>query len=315
MPVTTSSTGLTGWFSSIFKPKDPMKREITQSLGILDRMMRALESSKKSLEVAIDEHKRRANMYSDDQEMRRILEEEIKNIHGYMSVINKALYDLARVKYRLETLFYVEEPLKELPAIVEELKAVEPVIEQINPQLLNNIKVLEQKVTSILTMSSPYIPGLTPKTVEEQRVGQSIEYKTSSSAENTLEQLRSKKPQRTMQKEESTAPSSREESEVINKSRQASTSGESRREDSIKAPAIATTTSTTEGAGRDSQAVVYANIPLHIVEEWVLQELKINSGVLDLRVFEAKYGVSKKLILEALNSLESKNLIRIRRKQ
>jgi hypothetical protein len=118
-----------------------------------------------------------------------------------------------------------------------------------------------------------------------------------------------------MQKEESTTPSPREESKVINKSRQASTSGESRREDSIKAPAISTTTYATEEAGRYSQAVVYANIPLHIVEDWVLQELKINSGVIDLRVFEAKYGVSKKLVLEALNSLESKNLIRIRRKQ
>jgi hypothetical protein len=162
MPTTVSTGSIFSKFASIFKSKDPLKREIIQSASILDRMLRSLEFSKKNLETAVEEHQKKLKHQDDDSEMAKILDDEIKNIQGYISIINKTIYDLARVKYRLETLFYVEEPLKVLPEIIEELRAVEPVIEKINPQLINHIKSLEQKVASIMTLSSSYIPGYNP---------------------------------------------------------------------------------------------------------------------------------------------------------
>jgi DNA-binding GntR family transcriptional regulator len=51
-----------------------------------------------------------------------------------------------------------------------------------------------------------------------------------------------------------------------------------------------------------------------VVEEWILHELKLNGGVLNLKLFEAKYGVSKEVVFEALRSLEAKGKIKLRRK-
>ncbi|MEM4934129.1 MAG: hypothetical protein QXN82_04630, partial [Desulfurococcaceae archaeon] len=132
MALSATSAGIFSKLYSVFKSRDPLKREILQSAGIIDRMLRSLETSKKNLETAIEEHKKKLKVQGDDKELAKIIDDEIRNIYGYLSMITKTIYDLARVKYRLETLFYVEEPLKIIPEVLEELRSVEPVIEKIN---------------------------------------------------------------------------------------------------------------------------------------------------------------------------------------
>ncbi|MEM4826765.1 MAG: hypothetical protein QXK07_01815, partial [Desulfurococcaceae archaeon] len=56
------------------------------------------------------------------------------------------------------------------------------------------------------------------------------------------------------------------------------------------------------------------NVPLNVVEQWILLELKQTAGILDLSAFEKKYGVPRALVLEALRSLESKSVVKVRRK-
>jgi exonuclease VII small subunit len=313
MPTTATSTGIFGLFASIFKSKDPFRKELTQSLNILERMLRTLEASKKNLESVMEEHKKKINLYSSDHEMGKILSDEIHNINGYISVINKAIYDLIKVKYRLETLFYVEEPLKELPAIVEELKSVEPIIEQINPQLLNNIKLIEQKVASLMAISSSYIPGLIPRSpsLQDQGIAKLQQSKPITSAQTmtavdktTGVKVEEKQMETTAQVKSAIKASqtvraveTREAPKVLEQPLQQQVAGLHRETRELFEPAL-----------------VRSNVPLNVVEEWVLHELKLNGGVLNLKLFEAKYGVSKEVVFEALRSLEAKGKIRLRRK-
>ncbi|MEM4933258.1 MAG: hypothetical protein QXN82_00160, partial [Desulfurococcaceae archaeon] len=62
------------------------------------------------------------------------------------------------------------------------------------------------------------------------------------------------------------------------------------------------------------KAVVESSVPLHVVEQWLLNELKVSGGVLDIRLFEKKYGVTREVVLEAIRSLEARNIIRVRRR-
>ena len=287
---------LSSRFLSIFKPRDPLKRETLQSITILDRMLRELESSKKNLETVAEEHKKKLKVTGDDRELIQIIDEEVKNIHGYLSLIVKTIYDLTRVRYRLETLFHVEEPLKMLPEILEELKAVEPVIEKVNPQLLNHIKALEQRVTNIMTISSPYIPGLTPSIVKSS---ENSSIKTQLTPLQTTPRI--KQPQPVQQKSEQTS----EKTETIKEISKTAESINLRPQQPIPLEQI--NTSQVKPTSFD--------VPIHVVEQWLLNELRITAGVLDLSVFEKKYGVPKNTILEALKSLESKGQVRVKRKQ
>jgi flagellar biosynthesis chaperone FliJ len=313
MPTTATSTGIFGLFASIFKSKDPFKRELTQSLNILERMLRTLETSKKNLESVMEEHKKKINLYSSDHEMGKILSEEIHNINGYISVINKAIYDLVKIKYRLETLFYVEEPLKELPAIVEELKSIEPVIEQINPQLLNNIKLIEQKVTSLMAISSPYIPGLTPQSPSLQEQG-IAKLQQSKPIAGTQTMIAVDKPTGVKVEEKPTEITSRVKNAV--KTSQTIRSVETREAPRVLEQPLQQQTVGLHGETRElfEPALIRSNVPLNVVEEWILHELKLNGGVLNLKLFEAKYGVSKEVVFEALRSLEAKGRVKLRRK-
>ena len=332
MPTTVSTGSIFSKFTSIFKSKDPLKREIIQSASILDRMLRSLEFSKKNLETAVEEHQKKLKLQGDDNEMAKILDDEIKNIHGYISIINKTIYDLARVKYRLETLFYVEEPLKVLPEIIEELRAVEPVIEKINPQLINHIKSLEQKVASIMTLSSSYIPGYNPslnsrvlskasdttlpqepikttqqplfieKKIESVKTSsQELEHAQTTHSTSTL----TSKTKTTSSSEVNLTPGRQSYSQPI-RTESFSAKAEEPVKEQVSTPLSINVDPTTR--------TLVSNVPLHVVEQWILNELKISGGILDLRLFETRYGVSRSVILEALNSLESKNLIKIRRK-
>ncbi|MEM0001614.1 MAG: hypothetical protein QXW93_05215 [Desulfurococcaceae archaeon] len=334
MPTTVSTSSIFGKFTSIFKSKDPLKREIIQSASILDRMLRSLEFSRKNLETAIEEHKKKLKLQSGDDEMARIIDEEIRNIHGYISIINKTIYDLARVKYRLETLFYVEEPLKVLPEIIEELRAVEPVIEKINPQLINHIKSLEQKVASIMTLSSSYIPGYTAgfNTRVSDRTSQA-----NMLSEQSMETQRVVLPDK---KKEKTPPQMLDQRLVQSNAgliQQNNNQLNAETKPAVTKPTRIHTENTNSVSNEipvskgneqvkelvssihdvnvnPSTNTAVTNIPLNIVEQWILEELKITGGIIDLKLFETKYGVSRNVVLEALSSLESKNLIRIRRK-
>ncbi len=313
MPTTATSTGIFGLFASIFKSKDPFKKELTQSLNILERMLRTLEASKKNLESVMEEHKKKINLYSSDHEMGKILSDEIHNINGYISVINKAIYDLIKVKYRLETLFYVEEPLKELPTIVEELKSIEPIIEQINPQLLNNIKLIEQKVASLMAISSSYIPGLIPRSpsLQDQGIAKPQQSKPITSAQ-TMTAV--DKPTRVKVEEKQMETTAQVKSAI--KASQTVGAVETREAPKVLEQPLQQQVAGLHGEARElfEPALVRSNVPLNVVEEWVLHELKLNGGVLNLKLFEAKYGVSKEVVFEALRSLEAKGKIRLRRK-
>jgi len=313
MPTTATSTGIFGLFASIFKSKDPFKKELTQSLNILERMLRTLEASKKNLESVMEEHKKKINLYSSDHEMGKILSDEIHNINGYISVINKAIYDLIKVKYRLETLFYVEEPLKELPTIAEELKSIEPIIEQINPQLLNNIKLVEQKVASLMAISSSYIPGLIPRppSLQDQGIAKLQQSKPITSAQ-TMTAV--DKPTGVKVEEKQMETTAQVKSAI--KASQTVGAVETREAPKVLEQPLQQQVAGLHGEARElfEPALVRSNVPLNVVEEWILHELKLNGGVLNLKLFEAKYGVSKEVVFEALRSLEAKGKIRLRRK-
>ena len=313
MPTTATSTGIFGLFASIFKSKDPFKKELTQSLNILERMLRTLEASKKNLESVMEEHKKKINLYSSDHEMGKILSDEIHNINGYISVINKAIYDLIKVKYRLETLFYVEEPLKELPAIVEELKSIEPTIEQINPQLLNNIKLIEQKVASLMAISSSYIPGLIPRSpsLQDQGIAKLQQSKPITSAQTMIAV---DKPTGVKVEEKPMETTAQVKSAI--KTPQIAKGVETREAPKVLEQPLQQQVAGLHGETRElfEPALVKSNVPLNVVEEWILHELKLNGGVLNLKLFEAKYGVSKEVVFEALRSLEAKGKIKLRRK-
>lgn len=282
-----TGTGVLGRFLSIFRAKDPLKREIVYSINTIDKILRSLEVTKKSLETVAEEHKKRIKASDGDKEFTKILEEETRNIHGYLNLMTKSIYDLMRVKYRLETLFYVEEPLKVLPEVLEELRSVEPVIEKINPQLLSQIRTLEQKVAGLLAMSSMNTPTLysaLPSTsAHDQQVQK--QHQVSPVPEKSA-QMNNKTTVQLIQEYESLQPPSKPltKQSII--------------QSAPTAPII-------------KQEV---NVPLNVVEQWILLELKQTAGILDLSAFEKKYGVPRALVLEALRSLESKNVVKVRRK-
>lgn len=282
-----TGTGVLGRFLSIFRAKDPLKREIVYSINTIDKILRSLEVTKKSLEAVAEEHKKRIKASDGDKEFTKILEEETRNIHGYLNLMTKSIYDLMRVKYRLETLFYVEEPLKVLPEVLEELRSVEPVIEKINPQLLSQIRTLEQKVAGLLAMSSMNTPALysaLPSTsAHDQQVQK--QHQVSPVPEKSA-QMNNKTTVQLIQEYESLQPPSK----PLTK--------QSIMQSAPTAPII-------------KQEV---NVPLNVVEQWILLELKQTAGILDLSAFEKKYGVPRALVLEALRSLESKNVVKVRRK-
>lgn len=282
-----TGTGVLGRFLSIFRAKDPLKREIVYSINTIDKILRSLEVTKKSLEAVAEEHKKRIKASDGDKEFTKILEEETRNIHGYLNLMTKSIYDLMRVKYRLETLFYVEEPLKVLPEVLEELRSVEPVIEKINPQLLSQIRTLEQKVAGLLAMSSMNTPALysaLPSTsAHDQQVQK--QHQVSPVPEKSA-QMNNKTTVQLIQEYESLQPPSKPLSK------------QSIMQSAPTAPII-------------KQEM---NVPLNVVEQWILLELKQTAGILDLSAFEKKYGVPRALVLEALRSLESKNVVKVRRK-
>jgi hypothetical protein len=274
-----TSQSIFGKLFGAFKPKDPLKREIAESINTIEKMLRALEITKKSLETISEEHKKRLKITESDRELSRIIEEEVRNVRGYIDLIAKSIYDLMRIKYRLETIFYVEEPLKILPEVLEELKNLEPVIEKVNPQLLSQVRMLEQRVAGILAMSSIGMP-----TIQQ----------TYSSGQQIEERAKHAEVQVTTRAEKE--PQVARDAALASKDQQL--------------PAQVSIHASSAPQAPISQVI---SVPLSVVEQWILHELSITAGILDVRAFEKKYGVSRDTILEALKSLEAKNLVKVKR--
>lgn len=281
MSLTTSSSMFKRLFS-VFKTGDPLKREIVYSINTIERMVRSLETTRKNLEAVAEEHKKRTKISSGDKELAKILEEEMRNIQGYLNLMTRSIYDLTRVRYRLETILYVEEPLRVLPEVLEELRNIEPVIEKINPQLLSQIKALEQRVAGLLAASSMAPPTPYPPSAVEQKVEQVIQ------AGGAI-------PARAPSKALPEKPRAINTQTEVEQARTPVTQAEK---------ALAT----------PPTPIIRNDVPLNVVEQWILLELRQTAGVLDLSSFEKKYGVSRTLVLEALRSLESKNLVRVKRR-
>lgn len=297
---TSSIKGGLSSFFSLLRVKDPVKREILESTMLIDRMLRTLESSRRSLESLADEYKRRAKVPGQDGEISRIIEEEVNNIFAYLSLITKTLHDLTRVKYRLETLAYIEEPLKVIPEILAELRSIEPELEKINPQLLTHIKMLEQRVTSILAVTSPVSIGnfSTANTYSQQQHAEIKEVKFTHTS---------------VPKDQSTSQSVSMPVSTVK-----ATKGSNVERQKSRSPVAQNTATSTKQLLKEPTVNLHksesVSLPLHIIEQWILNELKITAGILDLGIFEKKYGISRERILEALSSLEAKGLIKIRRK-
>jgi len=267
-----------GWFgklTGLLRARDPMKKSILESVATLDRMIRTIESSKKSLDSVLEEHQKRVKLLNTegDKEFQDIINEEISNIVGYKTLFEKAILDLARVRYRLETLAYVEEPMKELPAVMEELQRIEPEVAKIAPDLLNQLRSLRKKVEDIIieTAAEPS-PSVSGKAVA-----------------NTAKVA----PQPRVEKEEST----------------------------LLPPPPPTDVKVPEGnieVKEQPQAIVVkkpepVEVPLHVVEQWLLDELRSKGGILDVSNFISKYRVKKEAVYLALRSLESKGVIKLKR--
>ena len=138
------------------KPKDPTTKNLYDAIVILERMINSLESSKRSLKAVVDEHAKRSKMAAQDgkTEFQAIFDEEIKHISSLMAIFEKVTYDLVRVRYRLETLTLVEEPMKMLPEVIRELQDLRPEVERIAPELTTMLNEVERKVSSIMAVSN-----------------------------------------------------------------------------------------------------------------------------------------------------------------
>lgn len=137
------------------QPKDPFTKSVTEALIMLDKIVNHIETTKKSLESKHEEHERRAKLFATEgkRDYEEIFLEESKHISGLINMFSKVQHDLLRVRYRLETITIVEEPMKVLPRVLEELEAIRPELERVAPNLMTLLLELERKVTNIMTTS------------------------------------------------------------------------------------------------------------------------------------------------------------------
>lgn len=157
-------------FSKIFGivrgPRDPFIKNIHEAIIALDRMTSYIESTRKTLEDKYAEHQRRAKVFASEgkSDYERIFLEESKHISSLISMFSKIHHDLVRVRYRLETVTIVEEPMQLLPEVIQELEAIRPDIERLVPQLTSLLVEVERKVNNVMTASTlPSISRASPR--------------------------------------------------------------------------------------------------------------------------------------------------------
>ncbi len=174
--MSVSSTWNSGWLFKIISwikgPRDPVIRNIHEALIVLDKMASFIDSAKKNLENMYEEHKTRAKAMarSGKKDYEKIFVEELKHIASLISMFSKVHYDLMRVRYRLETITAVEEPMRLLPEIIQELEMIKPEIEKIAPELASMLLEVERRVNSV--MSSSDISSVAKMVDNEERVSE-----------------------------------------------------------------------------------------------------------------------------------------------
>ncbi|MEM0342559.1 MAG: hypothetical protein QW387_07500, partial [Desulfurococcus sp.] len=281
-----------GFFSKllwVFKPKDPFVKNIEESIVLMDRMIKSIEASKKSLEITLEEHKRKLKLSgTQDRELQEIIDEENRNIMGYLNLFTKVYYDLTRVRLRLETITQVQEPMKVLPEVLEELKRIEPEVEKINPQLVSLIRMIEQKVGSIKVSTDS---SSIPQPLINKYMSQKNEEKT---PVKPIENIEALVPPATVD-EGARAAVKTPPPPPSNNVQQA-----------LKPIEVEPEFQRGSVESRDE-------VPLNIVEQWVLAELRSKAGILDIQYFTSKYRVSRDKVYEALRRLEEKGLVRLKR--
>ncbi|MET1159966.1 MAG: hypothetical protein ABWW65_03305 [Thermoprotei archaeon] len=136
--------------------KDPVAKNIHAATITIDRMLNFIESTRKNLENMYEEHQRRARLFAEEgkEEYEKIFVEESKHIASLIALFSKVHFDLMRVKYRLQTIMTVEEPMKLLPEIIQELEMIRPEIERIAPELTTMLIEVERRVNSVMAASS-----------------------------------------------------------------------------------------------------------------------------------------------------------------
>jgi len=137
-------------------PKDPVLKNLRESIYMLDKMASFIDSTRRVLEEKYEEHQRRAKLYASEgkREYQAIFEEESKHISTLLTLFSKVYYDLIRVRYRLETISMVEEPMKLLPEIAQELDMIKPEIERIAPELTVMLHEVRRRIASIMATTS-----------------------------------------------------------------------------------------------------------------------------------------------------------------
>lgn len=286
----TGSRG--GFFSKLlwaFKPKDPFVKNIEESIVLMDRMIKSIEASKKSLEITLEEHKRKLKLNgTQDRELQEIIDEENRNIMGYLNLFTKVYYDLTRVRLRLETITQVQEPMKVLPEVLEELKRIEPEVEKINPQLVSLIRMIEQKVGSIKVSTDS---SSIPQPLINKYMGQKNEEKT---------------PVKPVENIEALVPPATVDEGVRAAVKTPPPPPSSDVQQALKPIEV-------EPEFQWGSVESRNEVPLNIVEQWVLAELRSKAGILDIQYFISKYRVSRDTVYEALRRLEEKGLVRLKR--
>jgi len=169
---------ITGWFKG---SRDSVSRNIRDALVVLDRMASFIDSAKKNLENMYEEHRVRAKAVAEKgkREYEEIFLEELKHISSLISMFSKVHYDIMRVRYRLETITAVEEPMRLLPEIIQELEAIKPEVERIAPELATMLLEVERKVNSVMSSSdiaslSNMINASKGKSVKEKAVKENL---------------------------------------------------------------------------------------------------------------------------------------------
>lgn len=154
----------TGWSNNLFNkiigairgPRDPFIKNIQEAIVTLDKMTNYIEATKRVLENKYEEHQRRAKLFASEgkSDYEKIFIEESKHISSLITLFGKIHYDLIRVKYRLETVTIVEEPMQLLPEIIHELEVLRPEIERVMPQLTTLLLEVERRVNNVISASA-----------------------------------------------------------------------------------------------------------------------------------------------------------------
>jgi len=286
-----SRVGFLGRLLGVFKPKDPLVRNIEESIVLMDRMIRSIESSRKSLEMTLEEHKRKMKLSgAQDKELQEIIDEENRNIMGYLNLFTKVYYDLTRVRLRLETITQVQEPMKVLPEVLEELKRIEPEVEKINPQLVSLIRMIEQKVGSIqVSTNSSSVPQL--------YTGKYTRLTTSVAGEPLVRQVDSTAGRQSEKEVNGASPGKTLPLPPVD----------------ITPPENPPLQAEALPLQRQSEGGSTNDVPVNIVEQWILAELRSKAGILDVQSFAARYRVTREKVYEALRRLEEKGLVKLKR--